>query len=338
MGRRQNSGFTLLEVLAVVVIIGVFAAIMAPMVSEYLAAAKAGQGEEAARTNQMIAKTMAQWARDNGGRLPVPFSGNGYTSTVHNPSASTGPEATFNAALYDLPIGRNAINDDGRSARNVRVYQRLGGNTRVIPLYVRSGPSVILSYDLGVIYQTECPLQGSGCNPSAGSGVPGASPALTATNRSTWAVVPPDAGARFVSTLPAEMEQLAATARRVDRVRDALMGYYRGKQLAASSTDFTNWFPGSALAGKSPATNQGCRDGWYALNTSDVLPLIGLAREEFGVTAWGGRIEYCADFDPLAGKAPNAPPHAAALRFHASVSSGVAPDAFVQSNNVILTL
>lgn len=99
MRRRQNSGFTLLEVLAVVVIIGVFAAIMAPMVSEYLAAAKAGQGEEAARTNQMIAKTMAQWARDNGGRLPVPFSGNGYTSTVHNPSASTGPEATFNAAL-----------------------------------------------------------------------------------------------------------------------------------------------------------------------------------------------------------------------------------------------
>ena len=54
MHRRQNSGFTLLEVLAVVVIIGVFVAIMAPMFSEYLAATKAGQGEEAARTNQML--------------------------------------------------------------------------------------------------------------------------------------------------------------------------------------------------------------------------------------------------------------------------------------------
>lgn len=338
MRPMRARGFTLAELLIVVVIIGILLLLSAPIVGEYVASMKANRREQAAQDNQAIASAMQQWARSNGGRLPPPYSGAGYVSTIQNPSGSTPQEISFNAAMADLALPRNAVNDDGTTARNVRVYQRLTGITRDVPLYGRSGPAVILTYDLGVIYLTECALTGSSCNPNGATGRPGASPPLTGANRNTWTQVSPDTGARFVSTLPTEMDMLTATARRVDRVRDALLSYYRGKQLAAAPTDTTNWYPGSALAGMSPAGNQGCRDGWYALDATAVLPLIGLSREEFGVTAWGGRIEYCADYDPLASKSPNAPPHAAALRFLASASSGGAPDPSVLSNNVLLTL
>jgi len=121
-------------------------------------------------------------------------------------------------------------------------------------------------------------------------------------------------------------------------VRDALLSYFRGKQLAAQPTDTTNWYPGSGMGGKSPTANQGCRDGWYPLDTTTVLPLIGLSVGEFGKTSWGGVIEYCRDFDPAASKSANAPPQAAALRFNANISAGAVPDPSVLANNVILTL
>lgn len=338
MRKRASRGFTLIELLVTLVLVAILFLAAAPLVMDYVKSMRNEWRVKAAQDNQAITSAMTLWARNNGGRLPAPYTGGGYTMTVQNPSPTTVAEISFNDALAGLELARNAINDDGSTARNVRVYQRVAGLTRAVPLYGRSGPAVTLTYDLGLVYLTECSFVGSSCNPNGATGRPGASPALTTTNLKTWTQVSPDVGARFASTLPAEMDMLATTARRIDRVRDALLSYYRGKQLAAAPTDSTNWYPGSSLAGKSPAGNQGCRDGWYALDSAQILPLIGLSREEFGVTAWGGRVEYCADYDPLSSKSPNAPPHAAALRFLASASSGSPPDPSVLSNNVLLTL
>ncbi|MBP2480151.1 prepilin-type N-terminal cleavage/methylation domain-containing protein [Stenotrophomonas sp. PvP093] len=336
--RSAVRGFTLFELLIAVVIVGILILLLSPLFAQYVTSTRAAYREQAQQDNQAIADAMVQWAKANGGHLPAPYTGAGYTMTVHNPLGTSAAEVSFRAALSDLSLSRTSINDDGTAARNVRVYQRVGGLTKDMPLYVRSGPAVRLTYDLGVLYMTECPLSGGSCNPSPSTGRPGASPALTTANRNTWTAVAPDIGAKFVSTLPHEVEMLSATARRADRVRDALLAYYRGKQISAAATDTTNWYPGSALAGKSPAGNQGCRDGWYALDSTQILPLVGLSQQEFGVTAWGGRFEYCADFDPLGNKSPNAPPHAAAVRFNADVSSASPPDPMVISNNVVLTL
>lgn len=335
---RSPLGFTLIEVLVAVAVLGVLTLLMAPIFGALVTASANNHDEQARIDNQHIVDAMLAFARtEGGGTLPAPYTGNGYTRTIHNPSDSSTVGIAFRQLLSDTGVSMSAVNDDGTTARNVRVYQRVAGIDRTMPLYFRSGPQVTLSYDYGVIYLTACARTGSTCNPS-GTGVPGASPALTASNMTSWAAVAPDVAARFVSTLPAQTAMLTATSRRVDRVRDALLSYYRGRQLTAAATDTTNWFPGSGMGGANPTGNQGCRDGWYRLDSTTLLSIVGLAAEEFGSTSWGGRIEYCRDYDPTAVKAANAPPHAAALRFNARVSQGGAPDASVLSNNVILTL
>ena len=334
--RRKHSGFTLLELLVVVIVLGVLMLAMAPIFSQFVTATANNYSEQAKSDNQRVGDALTAFAKNAGiGRLPAPYTGAGYTSTVYNRADGSAAGVALSQAIADTGISPAAVNDDGTTTRNARVYQRVTGLTHDMPMYFRSGPLVTLTYDYGVVYLTQCPVGTSSC---LSGGKPGPSAVLTAANRNSWAVASPDMGAVFVSSLPVQTSMLQTTARRVDRVRDALMSYYRGKQLTAAATDTTNWFPGSTLAGRSPSSNQGCRDGWYALDSTAVLPTIGLSQQEFGVTAWGGRIEYCADYDPLAAKAPNAPPHAAALRFRASVSTGAAPDPSVLSNNVILTL
>ncbi|WP_440569569.1 type II secretion system protein [Stenotrophomonas sp. STK17_22] len=338
MKHSAIKGFTLIELMIAVVVISIMAVAVAPMFSQYFAAQSAGYQEQAQQDNQAIVDALVLWAKNNGGRLPAPYSGAGYTMTVYNPSGTSAQEQSLRSALADIAIARGGVNDDGSGARNVRVYQRISGLKKTVPLYGRSGPAVKLTYDFAAVYLTACPLVGSGCNPSPATGIPGVSPALVASNRATWSAAWPDMGARLGSTLPHEMEMLSATARRADRVRDALLAYYRGKQVSAAYTDTTNWYPGSDMAGRTPGANQGCRNGWYELDRTQILPQVGLSQEEFGTTTWGGRFEYCADFDALGTKSPNAPPHSAAIRFNAEVSAGLAPDPMVISNNVLLTL
>ncbi|WNH54792.1 type II secretion system protein [Stenotrophomonas oahuensis] len=333
---KKARGFTLLEMAIVVAIIVVTALIMTPIFGKYLTALARNHAEQARIDNQRIADSMLAVAQNEGnGILPAPYAGPGNPNAIANPADNSAIGIAFRQALSESGLIPTAINDDGTSAKNARVYQRVTGLTQSMPLYFRSGPLVSMTYDYGVIYATRCPESDSSCR---GSGRPGASPSLTAANRQSWAVVQPDLAPVFVSTLPVQKSMLATTTRRVDRVRDALLSYYRGKQLSAAATDTTNWFPGSGYGGANPASHQGCRDGWYELDSTNVLPLIGLSQGEFGRTSWGGRIEYCRDYDPAASKGANAPPHAAAIRFRSDVSQGAAPDAAVLGNNVILTL
>lgn len=333
---RRSRGFTLAELLISVAIVALSMLILAPVFSSFVGASARNREEQARLDNQRIADAFIAVSQNEGvGSLPAPYTGGGLSGAIINPTDSSPLGIALRQALAESRIAPLSINDDGTAAANARVYQRIGGLVQQTPLYFRSGPLVSLTYDYGVIYQTRCPAGDASCR---ASGLPGASVAMTSANRESWTATPPDEAAVFVSSLPVQKSMLIATTRRVDRVRDALLSYYRGRQLAASATDTTNWYPGAGMAGTAPAANQGCRDGWYPLDSTDVLPLVGLSQGEFGRTSWGGRVEYCRDFDPANSKAANAPPHAAAIRFLADVSRGAAPDAAILSNNVVLTL
>ena len=84
-------------------------------------------------------------------------------------------------------------------------------------------------------------------------------------------------------------------------------------------------------------TNMGCRDGWYNLAATnvDILTQLGMDKSEQGVTAWGGVIDFCRDYDPALSGTHNSPPHYGALRMNRDATSAVAPT--VLSNAVIIT-
>ncbi|WP_226034382.1 prepilin-type N-terminal cleavage/methylation domain-containing protein [Aquitalea palustris] len=337
---RQQQGFTLPELLITTVVLGIFLSVFGDQISAALGMNQRAYQQRQALNNQLIASVLLESARtqDTLGNLPAPYTGNGYTSTVFDPT-----NATMGGSFQQVGLSTSEINDDGYASQRVRVYQRVTGLTQQVPLYIRSGALVQLTYQVGAVYNTTCTLNGSGCNPS-GTGVPGSSPAMTSANAKTWAPVAPDFGAQLISTLPLQKSMLQATTDRMDKLRDSLQSYFREKQRLAAADDGTNFYPaptgtGAAnLSGQTATTNQSCNDGWYDLTASNVnvLDQIGLSKDEFSKTAWGGAIQYCRDYDP-SGAGPNVVPHYAAIRIHSQVSLGQSPDAAVPGNNVVLT-
>jgi hypothetical protein len=198
-----------------------------------------------------------------------------------------------------------------------------------------------LTYQLGVIYTTGCAITGSTCNPNPGLGIPGQSPVLTAANRQTWDVTSTDLGAVFVSNLGLQRTRLDITGERLRKISNELVRYFNLMRVSASPTSKTNFYPSTPLvnlSGANPATNMGCRDGWYNLDAANVTVLaqIGLPQAEYGVTPWNGRIQYCRDYDQLGTNGANAEPHYGALRIRASVSIGGAPTG-VAANDLVIT-
>ena len=57
---------------------------------------------------------------------------------------------------------------------------------------------------------------------------------------------------------------------------------------------------------------------------ADVLDALNLGREEYGVTAWGGSVDYCRKFD-VNGSIGLSAPHWSALRINALVSRQLDP-------------
>lgn len=337
--KGSQGGFTLLEILVVVAVIGVLSIIMAPLIQGYTTSMRRAYDEKQNMLNISVGQALLNYAANSTsqGRLPAPYTGGGYTSTIYDPA-----NATLSAALTSAGLAPTEVNDDGSIGAKVRVYQRVAGLTASVPLYFQSGPLTTLSYEYAGIYITECVKLDGTCNPTPATGVPGSSSAMTSANYTTWQTAGTDSRAVLISTLPLQKSMLASTVQRLDKVRDTLLGYLRAQTLTAAAGDGTNWYPPNpgTMGGQTPASNQGCRDGWYDLSTSNVLETVGLSKAEFGVTAWGGSIEYCRDYDPLGTKVPNATPHYAAIRINKVPSSGAAgnaPDPGVIGNNIILT-
>lgn len=343
----NQAGFTMLELVIAVTLLGLVSMSMAPVFSMFLTAKTQAYQENQAAINVRLSNGYLAYAREVSalGRLPAPYSkpADRLYNAPYNPAdvsaTAVGPY------LVQTRVANQEINDDNTSAGRVRVYQRLAGLTQDVPLYFQSGPAVQLTYDFGALYMTTCPRANTSpsCNLNASLGIPGASPVITSTNFLTWKTVAPDHPAVVFSTLQIQKDMLRLTAVRLDKVRDGFAAYFRAKVISASASDSTNWYPGPSLgipnlATITPILNQGCRDGWYDLSTTDILNQIGLTASELGRTAWGGTVEYCRDYDPAGTSGANAPPHFAALRINRNVSAAVAPDLVTPAiSNVVLS-
>lgn len=346
--RRNTAGYTLVELLIVVVVLGIVSIMLSPIYNELMTMQRSAYLEKHRLNNQLIGVALMNYAANAtaNGRLPASYTGGVYTKTIYNPADVTASGIALTQALAQANVNPAEINDDATTAQNVRVYQVVAGLTQQVPLYFQSGPLVTLTYDYGAIYLTACPSGTAACNPTPATGVPGASVAMTAANFSTWNTAGTDGPAFFVSSMPIQKQMLATTVQRLDKVRDALVSYFRSNQTITAGGDITNWYPNQlgttvagSLTGATPGTNQGCRDGWYDLSDAGVavLATVGLAAQEFGTTAWGGAVQYCRDYDPTGTKVANAVPHFAAIRIHATATSGIAPDAALPGNNIVLT-
>jgi prepilin-type N-terminal cleavage/methylation domain-containing protein len=344
MQLKKQAGFTLAEMLVAVFIVGIMAVVASSSNTLNGSIYRATYIQTQTINNQAIGRALKLWAKNDStlGQLPTPYVGGNYTSGVVNTASSASGDVALQTYLQQQGLSLAEVNSDNYAAQRLRVFQAITGLSKQVPLYVRSGPLVTLTYSFGAVYMTACSITDASCNP--GSVPPGQSGQLTAANYQTWNATGTDFGAAFVSTLPLQESMLERTVFRLNTVRSKLLDAYNQRRLGAAPGDTTDWFLASTgsgvmdLSGATASTNQGCYDGWYPLNsaTVNVLPQLGLGQSEYSSTAWGGRIEYCRDYDPTYAGALT-PPHYAALRIHQSVSTASNPDATVIGNNVIIS-
>lgn len=339
---KSQSGFTLIELVVTVMIVGLMSIVFSPIFNTLVASQRGAYSALQKVNNQSIATGLLNFARYNStqGYLPNPYTGGSHTNAIYDPSDSSPAGQALTASLAQTGVNTREINTDGYENGRVRVYQQVTGLTQTVPLYFQSGPTVVLTYQQGVIYQTACNESDTACNPRSSTGVPGDSTKMTSSNYATWSTAGLDMGEVFVSSLPIQKQMMSSTSQKLDKIRDSLVSYLRAQQSQAAATDTTNWYPSesTSLGGATPGTNQGCRDGWYNLSSSTiVLATVGLTATEYGSTAWGGAIQYCRDYDPTGAKAANAAPHYGALRINKSLSSGIGPDGVTLGNNIVLS-
>lgn len=312
--RHVQSGFTLIELVVSVAILGVLLAMLAPMLSWAMTFIEAANRNEVTLNNRKLADGLLSYARaSNGGRLPASATNGSIRHDLYNTSTSP---ATLVEALRNTGVPVSEILGDKAVNQNRRVYQVVRNLEHTEPLYFTTGPGMVLRYDFGVIYMTELKR-----NSAATGNSYGASPELTSTNRLTWEPVYPDYGAIAFSSLPLQKEMLRMTLARINRLTDRLQSEYHARLRYTAAAATTNLFPANTafqLAGATPAMNMGCRDGWYDLSAVnvDILEQIGLNKDEYSRTAWGGQIAYCRDYVSNTASAPDEPPHYAAIRIH----------------------
>jgi prepilin-type N-terminal cleavage/methylation domain-containing protein len=328
-----SKGFTLLEMLLSVVIASLLLSVMFGWMKVTDAAQERSYRDSIRLDNQNIARALRSYAAaENNGFLPAPYTGGNYKSA---------PVDVGNATLLEYlaqgEIASSRYNQDDSASENVKHYQLITPKpTYCMPIVGSSSECVTLSYDRAVIYQTTCALADA-CN----DGTPGASAPYA---MSGWQPTYPDLSPVEISTLDIQQSFWRDTWIRLNDVRWKIRTGFNATVAAAAAGDTTNHFfkPNLAgspnLIGADPATNQGCRDGWYQLNSIDVnvLSYYGLDPQSvYAVTAWGGRIDYCQDYDPTNAGA-NVLPHVAALRINKSVTAGSAPSATITQNLILL--
>lgn len=335
-----QSGFTIVELISVVAVFGLLLSIIAPLFANGRAAEMREYREKNQLVNRLISDALEAYgtSQPSKGMLPTPYTGAGFVATVFNSGDTSAAGVQLTQALTNTHIAPMEINTDGSAGANVRVYQMLGGLTTSAPFEMQSGALVTLTYQFGVIYLTQCLKADSTCNPGA-AGIPGSSPVLTTANYANYKLVGTDLALITVSSLRRQRSMLETTRNHLTELQDALLGDFRARQIIAASGDATNFYPAASTSksGLTPGTNQGCRDGWYSLSSTDLLAQVQVSSIQYGKTEWGGAVEFCRDYDPLGTKTPDAPPHKAALRINANVSLGISPDPSVPGNNIILT-
>lgn len=377
--RAQQAGFTLVETIIAVALLGILSLSAGSAFKAFMTARHNAYVAEQAAINQKIANALMNKARigpvlradyadadqePDGvpGTLqsPCTVSTSKVFYSIYNPGfTSTVCQSTRHLRDYLIQQGLNpdrGVNDDGTASRNVRLYQRVGGLTQDAFIFGKGGPKVTLNYDFGVVYLTNCGFNRP-CNQTAASATnpPRSAPPtgtatvddyaarLTLSNFTTWKAGNYDIAPVMVSTLPIQMELMESTAKSLLELKSAFQRYFDRMQ-AANPASTANFYPQPAFSQPpvSPAFNEGCREGWYALrlNATDVLEQIGLFNRDYpgealyGLTAWGGVVEYCRDYDPSGTSPYGTPPHYAALRFNREVSNAFDPS---PGQNIIIS-
>lgn len=339
---KRQGGFTLVELMISVLILGAIMVATGPAINFALTMMEAGKRDEAIYNNQRLAGAIMSFARNsNGGRLPAPYTGTGVASGLYNPADASAAGLALQMELRNSGVPVDDINSDSAVIENVKVYRRVAGLTYSVPMYFTTGTPIVLTYDVGAITQTQC-AKSATCN----TGTPGASAAMSAANIGTWLPTAPDYGAVVFSTLTEQKEMLRTTVGRLNRLSDRLSTEFFTRMRMAAANSTQNFYPAPNnagypyLGGQNPVANMGCHDGWYRLSAANVnvLAQLGLDQSEYGLTAWGGAIDYCRDYDPSAtgpGSA-NTAPHYAALRINRSVSAAAASSG-IPANDVVVT-
>lgn len=339
--RKRSQGFTLIELMVAVVIFGVIMIATAPFLSQFLQLRTMENRDRNSLAVQRISSALTNFSRNtNNGRLPLPYSGNGLNSAVFNPNDATPAGQALALEMRNTGIEVSSINDDGSVNRNLRVYQVVPGLLYSMPYYFQTGTQVTLTYDVGVIYQSACGISDS-CNTS----VPGDSGVFNVATFPTWTPSGTDYAGVVISTLPEQKQMLSMTIARTNTLRDKLSSEFNARLRMAAANSAKNFYPlptnsgAPNLIGRNPVTNMGCHNGWYRLDAVNVniLDSIGLSKEEFGSTAWGGSIEYCQDYDPSATGTASAgiPPHYSALRINKNLTAAAPPTGVIASDLVI---
>lgn len=343
--RGSQAGFTLAELLVTLLVLAVASGVMGGLIASATSIQNVAYENKQERVNKVIGRHLVAWAEDiNDGRLPEPHSDTDYTNTVYDPATTDPDVQDLVGRITQDEINIDEINDDGYASRRVRVYQRVEGLTEQVPVFGQVGPTAQLTYDYGVIYHTECPINDNTCNPSA-SGLPGDSVEIDDTNYTSWDTAGTDGTPARISTLPVQTRLLNRTLNRLNIVRDQARAVFNALLVSAAPGTDTNFFPAPTgasapdLSGSDPGSNQDCHDGWYDLSSTDVnvLEQMGLSRQEYGQTTWGAPIEYCRDYSPTSSGVSDEGelPHAGALRIHREVTEALAPGN--AANNLFFT-
>lgn len=326
--KTHQQGFTMLELLLVTLIVGVLSMVWSSNSGGAFTAAANAHDSEQEAINKRISNVLLEYASSVSaiGDFPTPYTGGQYYKAI--PTADT----SLNALLVQARIRPTDAQDDGSAAQKVRVYQKASPITLNIPLYSTFGPVMTVTYAEAVLYATQC-SRTAACNTNN----PGNTGTFDTTNLTTFALSGDDYGLVRISTLAIQKQKLAQTADTVDLIRTRIQEYYRERQRLAMANDTTNFYPRpSPSVASAYATNDCNNDGWYPLDTTNILTQVGLIPAQHGKTAWGGSIHYCADYDPTKTGATyvDTPPHFAAIRILTNPSTGGSPT----NNNATATV
>lgn len=341
--RGRQGGFTLFELLLTLVLLGILTLVLSPSFRALLTARDLAYFERQSYINSLIAQSMLDYAETpptydeatvslRSGGLPAPYTRGGQRVYSAAPAAPLKESLAASVRAYSLEpyasrrgVPPSELVGDGRVGDRVRVYQVASGVEQELPFYFKTGPLMIVEYDLGVVYMTGCERKNTACNSTAKPPTTAAGDfTLTLANHKTW-VAPPDAiGLTYVSTLDQQKKMMVRLAGQMDQLREQFLRYYKAKGVFPTAYEGTNSMGGDAQ----------CHDGWHRLGThmltfpdgsppvaNDLLSKVGFSGFEMAITPWGASIWYCADYAPhLTAKPKGAPPHYAALRVDRNLS------------------